>query len=526
MNAHDVLDMIGDAKGAYIAEAQRYRERNLEIKQKKAGRPALRRIAAVFALILAGMLLLQTPIGAAAVELVKASVSRLIETLFPPKDIIVMPEGTPEVVPHEAQGRDPAEESPGFVMYVDTESYVMTEENGVYYIRQIPIEYDREEIRKQQAAVLEGLAPEEQEDAIDQRIQKLEEFYASMPECEIEIREVPDKDSLSCAGEIRDQMAQSWDTVTDVIWTDRPLAYTFTAADGIDARSPYENHYFVDNGKQGTFHIISRFYQKAAEGHGTRFAAMIQTFTVVSEEETAQYAGENHAVLEAMRQEVASAVEQNEALLLAAKQDGNTFADVDAFAMERYELWYNTMCTLWPALEQKLDADTMQDLTALQLEWSTYKVREQEAAVAETQSAAAFSRGADIMEQRVYYLLNILEGTAPVQPRDPSTQLSPEVVVGQFMKAYYAGDREQVRTLLSGSYSGDIDVYTDFEPAEPVIKAIKGLDSPVLDMAYWGELYPSVEFRLTPDSDYFMYLSMTLTWEENQWKVSSYGLEG
>ena len=77
-----------------------------------------------------------------------------------------MPEGTPEVIHHEAQGRDPEEDTPGFAMYVDKENYVMTEENGIYYVRQIPIEYDRESIRDQQAALLEGLSPEEQEAAI------------------------------------------------------------------------------------------------------------------------------------------------------------------------------------------------------------------------------------------------------------------------------------------------------------------------------------------------------------------------
>lgn len=69
-------------------------------------------------------------------------------------------------------------------------------------------------------------------------------------------------------------------------------------------------------------------------------------------------------------------------------------------------------------------------------------------------------------------------------------------------------------------------MYTDFEPAGPAINSIKGLDNLVLYMAYWGELYPSVEFMITPDSDYFIYLSMTLVWEEGQWKVSEYGLEG
>lgn len=406
MTNHQLLDMIGDARGEFLLEAQQHRETKVLRKKKKTGYSVMYRIAAVITVVLAGILFLQTPIGAAAVELVKESVSRWIETLFPPRDIIVMPEGAMEVVPHEAQGRDPVEEVPGFVMYVDMESYEMTEENGIYYIRQIPIEYDREEIRKQQAAVLEGLTLEEQEKAIDQRIQELEDFYGSLPVKEIEIREISDKDYLSYAEEIHSQMVQNWDVVTDMSWTDRPLAFTFTAADGIGAHDPYENHYFVDNGKQGTFHIISRYYQEVAEGHGSRFAAMIQTFRVVTEKD-------------------------------AAEKE---------------------------------------------------------------------------MEE--------------VESQAPWMESSPEEVVSQFMEAYFGGDGEKISQYLSESYQGDQEVYTDTGNQAPVIHAIKGLDDVARDMAEWGAVYPSVEFRITPDSDYYIYLSMELVWEDNQWKVSFYGLEG
>ena len=144
MKSMDLLEVVGAIPDKYILEAGKCREQTVPAKKAKSNRTVQFRIAAMIALVLAGILFLQTPMGVAAVEIVKESVSRLIETLFPPKDIIVMPEGTPEVIHHEAQGRDPEEDTPGFAMYVDTESYVMTEENGIYYVRQIPIEYDRE----------------------------------------------------------------------------------------------------------------------------------------------------------------------------------------------------------------------------------------------------------------------------------------------------------------------------------------------------------------------------------------------
>lgn len=527
MKFMDLLEVVGSIRDKYILEAGKTREQTAPVKKTRTARTVQFRIAAMIALILAGILFLQTPMGVAAVEIVKESVSKLIDALFPPKDIIVMPEGTPDVVHHEAQGRDPEEESPGFVMYVDTESYVMTEENGAYYVRQIPIEYDREAIRDQQAALLEGLSPEEQEAAIDERIQELKDFYASLPANEIEIREVPNKEFSAYAEEIRNQMSTDWEITEELIWVDKPLAFTFSVSGGTSRNSPCEVHYFVDNGEQGTFHIIARYYLEVAEGHGMRFTSMIQTFEVVTNEETDQYVGNTEDVLETMRREVDSAIEMDEAILLAAQQNTNTQADLDAYAMERYEVWINALNKLWPALEQSLDSENMQDLLASQLEWSAYKVAEQNITVAETQSQREhWNSGADMIEQRVYYLLNILEGTAHIQPRDSSIQLSPEVVISQFMKAYYSGDKDVVKQYLSDSYSGNIEVYTDFESADHDIHAIKGLDNIVLDMAYWGELRPSIEFKKAPDSDYYIYLSMTLTWEDNQWKVSDYGLEG
>ena len=146
MKADRIMDALGKVKEDYIMESAPGKKKNRT--------PHFRWIAAAIALVMI-LTFFQTAPGVAALEFVKESISKLIEVIFPPKDIIVMPEGDFEVVHHEAQGRDPDEESPGFVMYVDTESYVMTEENGAYFVRQIPIEYDREEIRRQQAALLE-----------------------------------------------------------------------------------------------------------------------------------------------------------------------------------------------------------------------------------------------------------------------------------------------------------------------------------------------------------------------------------
>lgn len=275
MDTMDLLEAMGPIRDKYILRAG-------EVRRKKPARRIPYTLAAMLALALLCAALAQTPMGAAAVETVKEAVGQIIDRLFPPKDVIVMPEGTPEEIHHEAQGRDPEEESPGFAMYVDTQSYVMTQENGAYYVRQISIEYDREEIADQQAALLEGLSPEEREAAIDARIQELEDFYASLPANEIEIREIPDQEFSAYAQEVKNQLSAKWEATGDMIRTDKPLALAFTVSGGNGWDSPQEFHYFVDNGKQGTFHIVARYYLEAAEGHGVRFASMIQTFTVVT----------------------------------------------------------------------------------------------------------------------------------------------------------------------------------------------------------------------------------------------------
>ena len=52
MNAHDILDMIGDAKGTYVWDAQQVRSGNIKPSGKKLVSKKLWLIAAIIALIL------------------------------------------------------------------------------------------------------------------------------------------------------------------------------------------------------------------------------------------------------------------------------------------------------------------------------------------------------------------------------------------------------------------------------------------------------------------------------------------
>ena len=132
MNADRIMDALGNVNEDFIMESAP--------SPKKAGKPKIRWIAATIAVVMM-LTFFQTAPGAAALELVKETITNIIETMFPPKDIEITLEGESEVVLHEAGGQGPSFQddgtTPGFAIYYDPERYVMTTENDATYIRQI-----------------------------------------------------------------------------------------------------------------------------------------------------------------------------------------------------------------------------------------------------------------------------------------------------------------------------------------------------------------------------------------------------
>lgn len=530
MNAYDLMDVIGHAQDAYVLDAE---DACRDRKGKAAGKRRsllIRNLAAAVAILLACFLFLQTPVGAAAVEVVKEQVTKLIETLFPPKALNVPLEGDPLSIPHEAQGREPEETTPGFAIYVDTKSYTMTEEDGVYYIRPIRAEqvWDREEIRRDQENLIKDLSPQEQEAAIDRRIQELEDFNASLPRCEMEIREVPDKAPLDLAEETRQRMIGSWDTVKEIFHHIEPVHLSFYASGGQNWDSPQEEHCFFDNGKQGSFHIILRYFLEAAEGHGTRFNAMLYTFTLIAPQDASGYTGTDALILEATRQQIAFTREQ--CSQLQEEMAGLiTQLDMNDNAQQRYELWLDMLDKLWSALEQTYTHPALSGLLAQQLDWSVDAAAELQSSVAQVSGGSMAplvygETGAALVEQRVDALLPFLSGDIPL-PQGLAAVPDPGDTVLAFADSYFHGDTTAMASYLSRDYPQPPEVYPAYG-GTVTVNAVKGLDTVVKDMARYGRLSPSVEFRASSQSDAFLCLSITLLWEQGQWRVTSYGLEG
>ena len=112
-------------------------------------------------------LFVQTPPATAMAAAVQATVTELIQLLFPPQTIEATLEGISEEIPHAAYGRVPEAAEPGFAIYVDDERYQVIEENGSTFIRPVPVVPTRKEIAAYNQALLEELSPTEAEAAID-----------------------------------------------------------------------------------------------------------------------------------------------------------------------------------------------------------------------------------------------------------------------------------------------------------------------------------------------------------------------
>lgn len=199
--------------------------------------------------------------------------------------IAAAPEGAVEEETYVAGGQEPSQDDTaaahGFAVYYDPERYEMTEENGVTYIRALPAAPDREEIRENNAALLEGLTDEEAERKIDELLAQQEAFYASLPKCELEILHVPDAPPEAAAGAAREERQKSWETVSEVEACEPLAGVTFRVSAGTDWGSPVEELYFVGDGQGGTYQITARYYVEAAEGQGARLTAMLHTFQVI-----------------------------------------------------------------------------------------------------------------------------------------------------------------------------------------------------------------------------------------------------
>lgn len=251
----ELLDILGGVRGKYLLQAQLLRSREPCVHHW-----SWKRTIVLFAAVLTLVTIL-CGTALAVSEDFRNYVFDLIGVFLPPKTETILIEGLEEEIKYSSFGEIPDRTGPGFAIYNDYGDYTMTEENGVYYIRPIPIE------------------------GVDS---------SKYPPCEMVI-EHSDTDWKALCAQTREEMIPIWETVREVSQYENPERLVFTAQNGLNWDSPIEDHYFLPDGKGGCYHITARFFLEAAEGHGIRFSAMVGTFTLVTDQDLADVENQ-HAV--------------------------------------------------------------------------------------------------------------------------------------------------------------------------------------------------------------------------------------
>lgn len=253
------------------------------------------RIAAVACL--AVLFMSFVPAGQAMAARIRESIEYLLEQWFPPKEISVHPEGEEENITHEIYGDLPeqsesiAQETEGvsvagFAIYFDPEIFEAVEEGEDYLIREKRIIYTREDAINDIPTLLEGLSEEEAERKIQERMEEMQNFYDSMPICEIHITQIPQATPEDVATKMREDFLGTYENVSDITKSSLLDGLYLYGNMGIQADSEVVETYFVDNGLGGVFVIKAVYYMEATEGMGARFHTMIETFKVLLPEET------------------------------------------------------------------------------------------------------------------------------------------------------------------------------------------------------------------------------------------------
>lgn len=292
-----LLELIGNIPDEMLDEA---------LKIKRAGGSGKKRwlygIAAAACIIV--LFIRFVPAGQVMAAQLKEQAERLLEELFPPKDISLRLEGMEEEVPHEAYGELPKEtegfsedtekvsgqsaDQAGFAIYVDSDSFEMTEEEDCHVIRGKRIVYTREDAIRDNTALLAGLTQEEKEQKIREIVEERQAFYDSFPTGEIRITQEQEVSVEEAAGEMREELLKRYAEVSEIMVSELPKGLYLRAEEGTAWDCEVKEVYFVDDGLGGVFVITASYIVEAEEGTGARFRSMIETFEVLEPSDSMQ----------------------------------------------------------------------------------------------------------------------------------------------------------------------------------------------------------------------------------------------
>lgn len=292
-----LLELIGNIPDQMLDEA-------LDV--RKIGGSGKKRVfyAIVAAACIVVLFIRFVPAGQVMAAQIREHVERLLEELFPPKDIPLQVEGIEENTTHEVYGELPEEtkefqgetkgeagegaDKAGFAIYVDLDSFETAEEEDCYIIRGKRIIYTRQDAIRDNAMLLEGLSEEEKEQKIREIMEQRQAFYDSFPTEEIRITQKQEVSVEDAAREIKEEMSEHYANVSDIMVSELPKGLYLRADEGMAGECEVKEAYFVDNGLGGVFVITASYIVEETEGTGARFHSMIETFKILEASDNIQ----------------------------------------------------------------------------------------------------------------------------------------------------------------------------------------------------------------------------------------------
>lgn len=292
-----LLELIGNIPDQMLDEA-------LDV--RKIGGSGKKRVfyAIVAAACIVVLFIRFVPAGQVMAAQIREHVERLLEELFPPKDIPLQVEGIEENTTHEVYGELPEEtkefpgktkgeagkgaDKAGFAIYVDLDSFETAEEEDCYIIRGKRIVYTRQDAIRDNAMLLEGLSEEEKEQKIREIMEQRQAFYDSFPTEEIRITQKQEVSVEDAAREIKEEMSEHYANVSDIMVSELPKGLYLRADEGMAGECEVKEAYFVDNGLGGVFVITASYIVEETEGTGARFHSMIETFKILEASDNIQ----------------------------------------------------------------------------------------------------------------------------------------------------------------------------------------------------------------------------------------------
>ena len=258
------LSALTDGAAAQAGPMKEQALGNIARKERQRKQARRRFFATAAAAVVVFGVFLRTDTGTALAAEVKQGAKRLVIALLGPKQVTAVVEGEEHTQDYTPVGKDTVEqatgevtpgaeaageETPGFAIWIDAESYEMVEEDGVSYIR-----------------------PHGWEDLPD---------YIPVL-CQMAIEHLPHTTAADAAQAAKEDLEQRFGQA-EALWQmelDSATALMTSSGEegGWDALRMRVA--LVDDGCGGAYRITMQYFLEAAEGHGARFDAMLRTFTV------------------------------------------------------------------------------------------------------------------------------------------------------------------------------------------------------------------------------------------------------